>query len=72
MTEGDGMPQTVSLDVGWLISGELGIQLDSGDTVWLKPGDLIVQHGTRHRWINRTDEPAIAGFVTLGATREST
>ena len=71
MTEGHGMHQTVSMDIGWVISGELGIQLDSGATVWLEPGDLIVQNGTRHQWINRTDQPAVAGFVTLGATRES-
>ena len=71
MSARDGMHQTVSMDVGSVISGELGIQLDSGDIVWLEPGDRIVQNGTRHRWINRTDEPAVAGFVTLGATRES-
>ncbi len=62
-----GMHQTDSVDVGWMISGELGLELESGETVWLYPGDLIVQNGTRHRWLNRTDEPAVAGFLTFGA-----
>ncbi len=67
---GDGMHQTDSVDVGWMISGELGVELDSGETQWLYPGDLIVQNGTRHRWINRGDEPAVAGFLTFGARRD--
>lgn len=65
----DGFHRTDSQDIGFLISGELGIELDEGGITWLEPGDVIVQNGTRHRWHNRTDEPAIAGFVTLGASR---
>jgi hypothetical protein len=69
--ESDGFHRTDSQDVGWLISGELGIELEDGSVTWLEPGDVIVQNGTRHRWHNRTADPAVAGFVTLGAVRAS-
>jgi hypothetical protein len=69
MGEGDGRHQTVSLDIGWMIDGELGVQMDDGSVEWLTAGDLIVQNGTRHKWLNRSGKPAVAGFVTLGATR---
>ncbi|MCW2785380.1 MAG: cupin [Marmoricola sp.] len=69
IVESDGFHRTDSQDVGWLISGELGIELEDGSVTWLEPGDLIVQNGTRHRWRNRNSDPAVAGFVTLGAVR---
>lgn len=64
-----GFHQTDSVDIGWVISGEVGLELDSGETVWMTEGDLIVQNGTHHAWRNRTQDPAVMGFVTLGATR---
>jgi hypothetical protein len=65
----DGFHRTDTHDIGWLISGELELELDDGQISWLEPGDLIVRKGTRHKWHNRTDEPAVEGFVTLGANR---
>jgi hypothetical protein len=67
--EADGFHRTDSQDIGWLISGELGLELEDESVVWLVPGDVIVQNGTRHKWRNRTSEPAVAGFVCLGAVR---
>jgi len=69
MAEGDGMHQTESLDIGWVIEGELGLEMDDGSVQWLTAGDLIVQNGTRHKWRNRSGKPAVGGFVTLGAQR---
>jgi hypothetical protein len=70
VVEGDGFHRTDSQDIGWLVSGELGLEVEDGTVVWLGPGDVIVQNGTRHKWHNRTTEPAVAGFVTLGAVRD--
>jgi mannose-6-phosphate isomerase-like protein (cupin superfamily) len=69
LAEGDGMHQTVTMDIGWMIEGELGVEMDDSSVEWLTAGDLIVQNGTRHRWRNRSGKPAVAGFVTLGARR---
>jgi mannose-6-phosphate isomerase-like protein (cupin superfamily) len=64
----DGFHVTDTVDACWLISGELGLEID-GETIWLTPGDLVVQHGTHHAWRNRTSEPALLGCVTFGAAR---
>ena len=41
-----------------MISGVLELELESGESVRLAPGDLIVQRGTNHLWRNPSkDEP---------------
>lgn len=50
------MHRTVSLDYGVLISGELECLLDSGETRSVHPGDVVVQRGTMHQWVNRGKE----------------
>jgi hypothetical protein len=69
LADGDGMHQTMTMNIGWMIEGELGVETDDGSVEWLTTGDLIVQNGTRHRWRNRSGKPAVAGFVTQGARR---
>ena len=46
------MHRTVSLDYGILIDGELDCVLDSGERRSLKPGDITIQRGTMHAWVN--------------------
>ncbi|KAF4455203.1 cupin domain containing [Fusarium albosuccineum] len=62
------MHRTVSLDYGIVIVGELECLLDSGETRTVRPGDLVVQRGTLHQWINRTDEWARIVFVLFHAS----
>jgi quercetin dioxygenase-like cupin family protein len=57
------------MDIGWIVEGELGVEMDDGSVEWLTAGDLIVWNGIRHWWRNRSGKPAVAGFVTLGARR---
>jgi hypothetical protein len=64
-----GLHQADTVDLVWVIDGELGCNLDSGETAWLDEGDLMVVHGARHQWFNRTQETARAGFISLGAER---
>jgi hypothetical protein len=33
----------------------------------LGPGDVYVQNGTRHRWSNKGDVPAVVAVVLIGA-----
>jgi len=53
-----------------VLSGELCMQLDDGVEVHLKPGDSVVQNGTRHAWHNRGSEPCVVVSVIVGAERK--
>ena len=44
--------RSYSIDYGIILSGELELELDSGDVVALSAGDIVVQRGTNHLWRN--------------------
>jgi mannose-6-phosphate isomerase-like protein (cupin superfamily) len=60
------MHRTTSLDYAVVISGAIDMELDEGE-VRLNAGDVLVQRGTLHNWINRGVEPCIIAFVLVGA-----
>lgn len=62
-----GMHTTASIDYGVVISGEATMELDDGATVTLRPGDTYVQNGTRHRWHNHGEVPAVVAVALIGA-----
>jgi mannose-6-phosphate isomerase-like protein (cupin superfamily) len=64
-----GMHRTDSVEVAFVISGEMCLEQDDGAEVVLKPGDCLVQNGARHAWKNRSDGPCLIGFVTFAAER---
>jgi len=64
-----GMHTTTTIDVEYVISGRIALELDDGATVELGPGDTVVQNGTRHAWRNPFDEPANILVVLIGATK---
>jgi hypothetical protein len=35
--------------------------------VHLRRGDVLVQRGTLHNWVNRGSEPCVIAFVLIGA-----
>ena len=49
------MHRTSTVDYVFILSGELDMELDGGETVLLKGGDIVIQRGTNHRWINNSD-----------------
>lgn len=57
-----------TLDFVAIMAGEVEITMDGGDHVVLKPGDVVVQNGTNHRW-TFSSTGAIAMKVTIGARR---
>jgi mannose-6-phosphate isomerase-like protein (cupin superfamily) len=63
------MHATDSVDFGFLISGEIELELDSGQSVRLEPGCCVVQTGTWHAWRNRTGKPTVMAFILAGAKR---
>lgn len=58
--------RTDSIDYAVVISGEIDMQLDESK-VHLKAGDVLVQRGTIHNWVNRGSEPCVIAFVLVGA-----
>jgi len=66
-----GMHATDSVDFGFVISGDIELELDSGQSVKLKPGCCVVQTGTWHAWRNRSGKPAVMAFILAGAKRRT-
>tara|TARA_E500000331_G_scaffold352795_1_gene402157 strand:- start:861 stop:1400 length:540 start_codon:yes stop_codon:yes gene_type:complete len=64
-----GMHTTDTVDFEYVVSGEVWLELDDGAEVHLKPGDTVVQNGTRHAWRNKGTEPCVMVVFLTGAHR---
>ncbi|HEX9464420.1 MAG TPA: cupin domain-containing protein, partial [Alphaproteobacteria bacterium] len=60
------MHRTNSLDYAIVMAGEIDMKLDDSE-VHLKVGDVIIQQGTNHAWINRGTETCRIAFVLIDA-----
>jgi quercetin dioxygenase-like cupin family protein len=60
------MHRTETIDYVIVMQGELDMDMDDS-TVKLKAGDVMVQRGTNHAWVNRGKEVARAAFVLIDA-----
>ena len=59
--------RTDSIDYAVVISGTIEMELDDGVVVKLKAGDVLVQRGTIHNWVNRGTEDCVVAFVLINA-----
>jgi quercetin dioxygenase-like cupin family protein len=59
--------RTDSIDYAVVMSGEIDMELDDGRSVHLKAGDVLVQRGTIHNWVNRGSAPCQIAFVLVDA-----
>jgi quercetin dioxygenase-like cupin family protein len=59
--------RTETVDYIVVLSGEIDMELDKGETVHMKTGDVMVQRGTYHTWLNRGTEPCRMMFVLIDA-----
>jgi len=59
--------RTDSIDYAVVISGAIDMELDDGVVVHLKAGDVLVQRGTIHNWVNRGSEACVIAFVLISA-----
>jgi quercetin dioxygenase-like cupin family protein len=64
-----GMHTSSTIDFEYIISGEVWLELDDGVEVHLRPGDTVVQNGTRHAWHNRGSETCLVALCLIGARR---
>jgi mannose-6-phosphate isomerase-like protein (cupin superfamily) len=58
--------RTDSIDYAVVMSGEIDMELDVGK-VHLKAGDVLVQRGTIHNWVNTGSEPCVIAFTLVAA-----
>lgn len=61
------MHDSPTFDLAVVVSGAVELQLEAGSTV-LRPGDVVVQRGTRHTWKVVSDEPCVMFGILLDAT----
>ena len=60
------MHRTETIDYIAVLDGEIDMDMDDS-TVKLRAGDIMVQRGTNHAWINRSTAPARLAIVLLDA-----
>jgi quercetin dioxygenase-like cupin family protein len=58
--------RTDSIDYAVVVSGEIDMELDQS-VVRLKAGDVLVQRGTIHNWVNRGTQPCVIAFILIDA-----
>ena len=64
------MHRTHTLDYVICLTGEIDMDVDDGASVHMKAGDVMVQQGTNHSWVNRGTVPSRLGFVLMDAKNE--
>jgi mannose-6-phosphate isomerase-like protein (cupin superfamily) len=58
--------RTDSIDYAVVMSGEIDMELDT-ETVHLRAGDVLVQRGTIHNWVNKGTVPCVIAFALIDA-----
>ncbi len=58
--------RTESIDYAIVLSGEIDMELDDTE-IHLQAGDVLVQRGTVHNWVNRGSEPCVIAVVLVDA-----
>ena len=58
--------RTNSIDYAVVLSGEIDMELDD-QVVTLRAGDVLVQRGTIHNWVNKSTAPCVVAFVLIDA-----
>ena len=59
--------RTDSIDYIVVMSGEITMELELGEEVHLKAGNVMVQRGTVHNWINRGTESCVLAVILIHA-----
>lgn len=58
--------RTNSIDYAIVMSGEIDMEMD-GTVIHLEAGDILVQRGTIHNWINNGTRPCTIAFALIDA-----
>ncbi len=63
-----GMHRTNTVDYVVILFGEIWLIVDDKE-ILVKQGDVVVQGGVNHTWVNRSDAPCVLLAVLVGAER---
>ena len=58
--------RTDSIDYAVVVSGEIDMELEDS-VVHLNAGNVLVQRGTVHNWVNRGTKPCVMAFILIDA-----
>lgn len=61
--------RTESIDYGIVLDGEVTLMLDEGETT-LRAGDVCIQRGTNHGWLNQGTKPCRIAFILIDGAFE--
>jgi quercetin dioxygenase-like cupin family protein len=61
------MHRTSSVDYGIVLQGEVDLELDDGSVTRVRAGEIVVQRGTIHAWVNNTADWCRIAFVLIDA-----
>lgn len=59
--------RTETVDYIIVLDGEIAMELDDGQWVTLRQGDVMIQRGTYHAWRNTSGKPCRMAFVLIDA-----
>lgn len=59
---------TDTIDYGIVLTGEICMQLEKEEVI-LKEGDVLIQRGVNHNWVNRSDKVCVIAFILI-ATKD--
>ena len=59
--------RTKSIDYAIVLDGEIDMLMDDSE-IHMKPGDVLIQQGTNHAWVNNGDKTCRIAFVLVDAT----
>ena len=63
--------RTKSIDYALVLEGEIDMLLDDSE-IHLKGGDVLIQQGTNHAWVNSGTKPCRIAFVLIDAEKPPT
>src|ERR1700748_403404 len=59
--------RTETMDYAIVLSGEIDCELENGEAVHLQSGDVVIQRGTIHTWVNKGSAPAATASILVDA-----
>ncbi len=67
VSDASGMHYTATVDLEFILSGEVTLTLDTGETKVIKAGESLIQCGANHSWSNKGTETVVILLVFIGA-----
>jgi mannose-6-phosphate isomerase-like protein (cupin superfamily) len=67
VSDASGMHYTATVDLEFIVKGEVTLTLDTGESKVLKAGDSLIQCGANHSWANKGTETCAILLTFIGA-----